>query len=169
MQYWTNVFTLLLDGRVINFIPRTVEELLTSSFQEDGKLSLSCRRQLKQQRDARGAGISVKYLDQRVDNLCDTDDESVDAVISLLAVEKMKEIGIDWKMSIREAARVLKKGGRFIFVEKTTIGDSEELYLDTLMSLQTVEVKQSDEPTQQETVKSPVFELIGELMCEILF
>lgn len=154
---------------MINFIPRTVEELLTSSYQEDGKISLSCRRQLKQQRDARGTGINVRYLDQRVDNLCDTEDESVDAVVSLLAADKMRELGIDWKKSIQETARVLKKGGRFLFVEKTVIGDDEE-YLDTVMSLQTVDTRQGGENKEQETVdKTPVFELIGTSFCFTLF
>ena len=150
-----------IDARVINFIPRTVEELITSSLEEDGKLSLSCRRQLKQQRDARGSGMTVRYLDQRADNLCDTEDESVDAVVSLLAADKMRELGIDWKKSIQETARVLKKGGRFLFVEKTVIGEKEEEYLDTLMSLQTAETKQGDESKEPEAVKAPVFELIG--------
>jgi len=105
--------------------------------------------------------MTVRYLDQRADNLCDTEDESVDAVVSLLAADKMRELGIDWKKSIQETARVLKKGGRFLFVEKTVIGEKEEEYLDTLMSLQTAETKQGDESKEPEAVKAPVFELIG--------
>ena len=131
---------------------------------------MSCRRQLKQQRDARGTGISVRYLDQRADNLCETEDESVDAVVSLLAADKLRELGIDWKKSIQEAARVLKKGGRFLFVEKTVIGDNDEEYLDTLMSLQTVEPRQSSSEAGEEdnnSAKSPVFELVGKSLFDI--
>jgi len=36
------------DGRVINFVPRTVREIITSSAEKEGGLTVSCERQLKQ-------------------------------------------------------------------------------------------------------------------------
>lgn len=118
-------------------------------------------------RDSRGTGVNVRYVDQRADNLCDTEDESVDVVVSLLAADKMKGLGIDWKKSIQETARVLKPGGRFLFVEKTVLGENEEEYIDTVMSLQVVEKKQGDGKSTQESqnVKAPIFELIGTCWC----
>ena len=51
----------------------------------------------------------------------------------------MRDNGQDWKRGIDEAARVLKPGGRFLFVESTTIegedGDAGESYLDYLVGL----------------------------------
>lgn len=60
---------------------------------------------------------------------------------------------MDWigKKSIDEAARVLKKGGRFIFVEQTTI--EGESYLEALAS-----VADGDEGDEE---RYPVFELVG--------
>lgn len=142
------------DGRAVNFVPRTVEEIITSSAEADGELTISCRRQLKQQRERRGTGAIIRYIDQPCDNLKDTKDESVDAVISLQAAQRMKDNGQDWKKSIREAARVLKPGGRFLFVEQTEL-DGEK-YIDVLASIADGELDEDGNPSTY-----PVFELVG--------
>lgn len=142
------------DGRVVNFVPRSVEEIITSSAEADGELTISCRRQLKQQRDRRGTGSIIRYVDQRCDDLKDTKDASVDVVISLQAAQRMKDNGQDWKKSICEASRVLKPGGRFLFVEQTEI-DGEK-FLDAIAAV-------ADGETDEEgnVVTYPVFELVG--------
>lgn len=150
------------DARAVTFVPRTADELITSSSDQSGELSISCRRQLKQQRERRGAGAVIQYIDQRADDLSETKDESVDVVISLQAAEKMRENGLDWKSSVREAARVLKPGGRFIFVEQTEIeGDK---YLDVIASVATSRLNPStegEEEDAQEEETYPTFELVG--------
>jgi SAM-dependent methyltransferase len=123
------------DGRAVTFVPRTVQELITSTVQPDGVLPVSTRRQLKQQQERRRAA-RVSYVDQRADDLKDTKDESVNVVISLQAAARMVENGLDWKKSIREAARVLKPGGRFLFVEQSELGG--ESYLSYVQSLYNV-------------------------------
>lgn len=151
------------DGRVVNFVPRTVEELFTSSLEKDGVLSLSANRALKQQRERRGSGITIRYVDQPADNLKEMKDGSVDVVVSLLAADKMRENGFDWKKSIKEAARVLKPGGRFLFVEKTEIEGVD--YLEYMMDLSSYsdEEDKSNSKTEdiEEDVKRTIFELIG--------
>jgi SAM-dependent methyltransferase len=57
----------------------------------------------------------------------------VDVVVSLQAAQRMHDNGLDWKQSIQEAARVLKPGGRFLFVESSTVNG--ESYLDYLIGL----------------------------------
>lgn len=99
------------DGRAVTFIPRTVRELITSSNEADGQVKVGVKRQLKQQQERRKAA-TVTYADQRADDLTETADESVDVVISLQSAAKMMENGLDWKKSVREAARVLKPGDR---------------------------------------------------------
>ena len=123
------------DGRPVTFLPRTIREIITSSAEKDGKLTLSARRQLKQQQERRQAA-KVTYVDQRSDDLTEVKDESVDVVISLQAAARMLENGLDWKKSIREAARVLKPGGRFLFVEQTELnGESYLEYVEQLYTL----------------------------------
>lgn len=150
------------DARLVTFVPRFVDELITSSAETSGELSVSCRRQLKQQRERRGTGAVIRYTDQRADDLSETKDESVDVVISLQAADKMRENGLDWKSSIREAARVLKPGGKFIFVEKTEI--EGEKYLDVIARVATSkvgeEIDETDE-TDDEDKFYPTFELVG--------
>lgn len=153
------------DARAVTFVPRSVDELVTSSPELSGELSVSCKRQLKQQRERRGTGAVIRYTDQRADDLSETKDESVDVVISLQAADKMRENGLDWKSSVREAARVLKPGGRFIFVEKTEIeGDK---YLDIIASVATsrltAETKEevNDDEAEEKQETYPTFELIG--------
>jgi len=108
------------DGRPMTFIPRTIEEVITSTLEYDGILPVSIRRQLKQQEKSRGAAF-VSLVDQRADDLKETEDESVDVVLSLQAAAKMREKGLDWKKGVQEAARVLKPGGRFLCVEQTSL------------------------------------------------
>lgn len=147
------------DGRIVNFVPNTVEEILTSSSSEDGELSISAQRALKQQRERRtsgplGQGANVRYLNQRADNLKDTKDSSVDCVVSLQAAQVMKDNGQDWKRSILEAGRVLKPGGRFIFVEQTEI-DGEK-YIDALAN-----AADGNQNENGELETYPMFELVG--------
>ena len=122
------------DGRAVNFIPRTIREFITSSAEKDGTLTVSARRQLKQQVQRRQAAV-VRYCDQAADNLVEVEDESVDVVLSLQAAARMMENGQDWKKSVRESARVLKPGGRLIFVEQTELNG--EIYVDYLNNLYT--------------------------------
>ena len=123
-------------------------------------MDISVGRQLKQQAERRSGSAKITYVDQRADDLKDTPDNSVDVVISLQAAAKMEENGLDWKKSIDEAGRVLKTGGRFLFVEQTTIGD--ESYLDQVASVR-LPMKESSETSNAEEEEDtyPVFELIG--------
>jgi ubiquinone/menaquinone biosynthesis C-methylase UbiE len=145
------------DGRGITFVPRTIEKLITSTVEPDGMLPLSVRRQLLQQEKTRNPDSRVvKLTDQRADDLKETPDESVDIVISLAACARMIETGLDWKKSVQESARVLKPGGRLLFVEQNDLqGDS---YLDYLanLSLQTV-----SEDGDGDDELFPVFEPLG--------
>ena len=147
------------DGRIVNFVPNTIEEILTSSASADGELSISAQRALKQQRERRtsgplGQGATVRYLNQPADNLKDLKDNSVDCVVSLQAAQVMKDNGQDWKRSILEGGRVLKPGGRFIFVEQTEI-DGEK-YVDAL-----AKAADGNENEEGELETYPMFELVG--------
>jgi len=156
------------DGRAVNFIPRTIQKLITSSAEEDGKLTVSTRRQLRQQQERRQAGI-VEYVDQPADNLFAVEDESVDVVISLTAAQRMKDSNQSWKKSVQEAARVLKPGGRFLFVEQIDIGG--ESYLDYVRNLYTAiqpategeeeQDQEQDADTEKELETFPVFDDVG--------
>ena len=143
------------DGRAVQFIPRTIRELITSSVEADGVLQISTRRQLKQQKERRTSSAKVTYVDQRADDLKETPDNSVDVVISLQAAAKMDENGLDWKKSVQEAARVLKTGGRLLFVEQTTIGGVN--YLDYAASLTPI----LDDGAEEEAERAPMFEVVG--------
>lgn len=123
------------DGRIVTFVPLTIREIITSSLEKDGILSVAARRRLKQSQQRRNAA-TVKYVDQPADDLNEIADESVDAVVCLQAAQKMHNNGLDWKKSVREAARVLKPGGRFLFVENTEInGESFLEYVEGLYSI----------------------------------
>eukprot|EP00568_Trieres_chinensis_P011274 CAMPEP_0183299756 /NCGR_PEP_ID=MMETSP0160_2-20130417/6396_1 /TAXON_ID=2839 ORGANISM="Odontella Sinensis, Strain Grunow 1884" /NCGR_SAMPLE_ID=MMETSP0160_2 /ASSEMBLY_ACC=CAM_ASM_000250 /LENGTH=331 /DNA_ID=CAMNT_0025462057 /DNA_START=66 /DNA_END=1061 /DNA_ORIENTATION=- len=158
------------DGRAVTFIPKTIRELITSSAEPDGKLSVGARRQLKQQQERRKAA-TIRYFDQPCDDLNETDDESVDIVISLQAAQRMVENGQDWKKSVREAARVLKPGGRLLFVEQSQLdGESYLEYVGNLLSFKDEDESEagSSEAAQEESDGSeteedanPVFECIG--------
>mmetsp|Transcript_11470 Transcript_11470/g.26597 ORF Transcript_11470/g.26597 Transcript_11470/m.26597 type:complete len:318 (+) Transcript_11470:162-1115(+) len=148
------------DGRPVTFIPRTIETLMTSTVEPDGILPVAVRRQLKQQEKNRGAAV-VSLVDQRADDLKETDDESVDVVLSLQAAAKMKEKGLDWKKGVQEAARVLKPGGRFLCVEQSTLDG--ESYLEYVGNLGTVVVTKEDEGEVDDTLSEayPTFECMG--------
>lgn len=127
------------DGRIVNFVPRTIRKIITSSAEsksvDNGALTVSCERQLKQQAERRNTA-SIELSNQPADNLKDTQDASVDVVISLQAAQRMYENGLDFKQSIKEAGRVLKPGGRFLFVESVEVGG--ESYLDYVMEMSSV-------------------------------
>ncbi|GAX10846.1 hypothetical protein FisN_31Hh053 [Fistulifera solaris] len=140
------------DGRIVTFVPRTIREIITSSLEKDGQLTVAQRRQLQQTQDRRNAGL-VTFVDQRADDLCETPDDSIDVVVSLQSAEKMLENGLDWKKSIREAARVLKPGGRFLFVERTEVNG--ENYLEYVENLYSVSGETPDDG------RPPIFEEVG--------
>ena len=148
------------DGRPVNFVPRTIETLITSTVEADGILPVNVERQLKQQEKSRGAG-KVSIVNQRADDLVEVENESVDVVLSLQAAAKMKENGLNWKKSVQEAARVLKPGGRFLFVEQSTLDG--ESYLDYVGNLGTAVVTNSEDGDEKEEVSDvyPVFECLG--------
>jgi len=178
------------DGRIVNFVPRTVREIITSSAEnpdspEGGGLTVSCSRQLKQQAERRGAGALMTYSNQRADDLSETPSSSIDIVVSLQSAQRMKDNGLDWKKSIREAGRVLKPGGRFLFCEAVDVGGDS--YLDFVNSLSdfsmenktgdddeegsevtetvdTVEEEDSDDvdvDVDSPPAKSPIFQEVG--------
>jgi SAM-dependent methyltransferase len=141
------------DGRAVTFIPKTIEELITSTVEPDGVLPVTVRRQLAQQKQGRVFSAKITYADQRADDLKETEDESVDVVISLQAAARMIEKGLDWKKSVQEAARVLKPGGRLLFVEQPDLDG--ESYLDYLANLCTPSGDEDDDEL------FPVFEPVG--------
>lgn len=158
------------DGRAVTFVPRTIETLITSTVEPDGILPVNVRRQLSQQQQSRKGGASVDFVDQRADNLSETPDESVDVVISLQAAGRMQETGLDWKKSVQEAARVLKPGGRFLFVEQSKLDGVS--YLEYVGNLGAYDMEamledeedaddeeEDDDDTEAEL--SPTFECIG--------
>jgi SAM-dependent methyltransferase len=143
------------DGRAVTFVPRTIRDFWTSSPDATGELNISVQRQLKQAAERRGTGVNVQYMDQRADDLKLVANDSVDVVLSLQAAAKMKENGLDWKKSIREAARVLKPGGRLLFVEQTEIdGESYIEYAQGLMSI----TSGDDDLPVKEDERFPIFE-----------
>lgn len=143
------------DGRAVTFVPRTIDEFITSTVEPDGILPLGVQRQLTQQQQTRNAAV-VTFRDQRADDLKETPDESVDIVISLQAAARMTETGLDWKKSVQEAGRVLKPGGRFLFVEQTDLnGESYLDYVDNL-GLETDDGEDNDGEE-----RFPVFEEVG--------
>ena len=150
------------DGRPVTFIPRTIETLITSTVEPDGILPVSVQRQLKQQEKSRGAAI-VSIVDQRADDLKETDDESVDVVLSLQAAAKMREKGLDWKKGVQEAARVLKPGGRFLCVEQTTLdGQSYLEYVSNVGTVALIENNENEgEGDDNMSEAYPTFECMG--------
>jgi len=124
------------DGRIVNFVPRTIRKIITSSAEpksnDNGALTVSCERQLKQQAERRNTA-AIQFSNQPADDLRDTPDASVDVVVSFQAAQRMHENGLDFKQSIKEAGRVLKPGGRFLFVESAEVGG--ESYLDYVMGM----------------------------------
>lgn len=144
------------DGRAVTFIPRTIDTLITSTVEADGILPVAIERQLKQQEKIRNAG-NVEIVDQRADDLKEVEDESVDIVLSLAACERMIENGLDWKKSVQEAARVLKPGGRLLFVEPPELDGVS--YLDYLANLSIQAVPTEGAEPDEEPMN--VFEPLG--------
>mmetsp|Transcript_2601 Transcript_2601/g.4428 ORF Transcript_2601/g.4428 Transcript_2601/m.4428 type:complete len:332 (-) Transcript_2601:802-1797(-) len=130
------------DGRIVNFVPRTIRRIITSSAEplsstnsdsnDERPLTVSCERQLTQQAERRNTA-AIQFSNQPADNLKDTPDASVDVVVSFQAAQRMYENGLDFKKSIREAGRVLKPGGRFLFVESAEVGG--ESYLECVKGM----------------------------------
>lgn len=120
------------DGRAVTFIPRTIRQFHTSSVELDGTVSIGIQRALQQALQSRNIldeTMQLQFYDvQRADNLTMILDSTIDVVISMQSAEKMQTNGLDWRRSVQEAVRVLKPGGRFLFVEQTDIGS--ENYLD---------------------------------------
>lgn len=141
------------DGRAVTFIPRTITTLITSSADADGKITVGATRQLKQNQETRRA-CKVQIVDQYADDLVETNDESVDVVVSYLCAQRLADNGRDWKASIREAARVLKPGGRLLWVEQTELPGGDYLqYLENLYTQSNVEkptVTEGDEASSEE-------------------
>ncbi|GKY93145.1 hypothetical protein MPSEU_000282500 [Mayamaea pseudoterrestris] len=145
------------DGRAITFLPRTMREFITSSVDVEGVIGVSTRRQLQQQKERRGTDIKLNILDQRADDLNQVENDSVDIVISLQAAAKLRENGMDWKKSVREAARVLKPGGRLLFCEQTEIDG--ESYLEYAQSLTKVNDDDDDATIPENADEQfPIFE-----------
>jgi SAM-dependent methyltransferase len=157
------------DGRAVSYIPKTIREFITSSAEPDGIMTVATRRQVKLQQQRRDAatGIAVTSVDQAADDLSETATESVDVVYSLQCAARLQENGRDWKRSVREAARVLKPGGRFLFVEQTTLGDESYLeYIQLLLSSNDPEDESLDESggaveEASEETRLPVFSEVG--------
>ena len=122
------------DGRLVTFVPRTIRQIITSSAEKDGTISVGARRQLKKNEEIRKCA-KVKIVEQPADDLFEVEDNSVDVVISLQCAQRMVDNGRDWKKGVREACRVLKPGGRLLWVEQTTLNG--ESYLDYLENLYT--------------------------------
>jgi SAM-dependent methyltransferase len=134
-------------------VPRTIREIITSSAEKDGVLTVTARRRLKQSQERRKAAV-VKYVDQRADDLKEISDETIDIVVSLQIAQKMQNNGLDWKRSVREAARVLKPGGRFLFVENTEISGENFLnYVQQLTSFRDDFIENDEAP------ENPIFEV----------
>ena len=120
------------DGRLVTFVPRTIRQIITSSAEKDGTITVGARRQLKKNEEIRKCA-KVKIIDQPADDLFEVEDNSVDVVISLQCAQRMIDNGKDWKKAVREACRVLKPGGRLLWVEQTTLnGESYLSYLENL-------------------------------------
>ena len=95
---------------------------------------MGARRQLKKNEDIRRCA-KVKIVDQPADDLFEVEDNSVDVVVSLQCAQRMIDNGKDWKKAVREACRVLKPGGRLLWVEQTTLnGESYLTYLENLFT-----------------------------------
>ena len=148
------------DGRAVTFVPRTIREFITSSPTASGVVELGAQRQLKQSAERRQSGVKLMLHNQRADDLTLTADESVDVVISLQAVELMVENDLEWKRSIQEAARVLKPGGRLLWVEPNTV--QGESYIEYIENLVLEEGQPGDDDTADDTDEYlPVFDDVG--------
>jgi SAM-dependent methyltransferase len=150
------------DGRAITFIPRTIRQFHTSSIEQDGVVSIGIQRALQQALKSRNIldeSMQIQFYDnQRADNLTMIPDNTIDAVISMQSADKMVTNGLDWKRSIQEAIRVLKPGGRLLFVEPTDIGKDNYLdYVGTFASNTTT----TDTEIDEEEERFPMLDCVG--------
>jgi SAM-dependent methyltransferase len=155
------------DGRIVSFVPRTIRQIITSSAEVDGTIPIGARRQLKKNEEIRRCA-KVKIIDQPADNLFDVEDNSVDIVISMQCAQRMIDNGRDWKKSVREACRVLKPGGRLLWIEQTTLnGENFATYLENLYTQTSIDNSKSTttdatpEGTEATPTLYPTFEDIG--------
>ena len=71
-------------------------------------------------------------------------------MVMFQSVQRMVENGVNWKMAIREGGRVLKPGGRFLFVECAEVGDGES-FLEEVMRYceMPLMMEEGDDETEQ--------------------
>ena len=85
------------DGRIVNFVPRTIRKIITSSAEskstDNGALTVSCERQLNQMAERRNTA-AIQFSNQPADDLSETPDASVDVVVSFQAAQRMHENGL---------------------------------------------------------------------------
>lgn len=153
------------DGRAITFIPRTIRQFYTSSIEQDGMVSIGIQRALQQALKSRNIleeSMQIQFYDnQRADNLTMIPDNTIDAVISMQSADKLVTNGLDWKRSIQEAIRVLKPGGRFLFVEPTEIGQDNYLdYIGSFASNTTTTTATTDMEIDEEE-RFPMLDCVG--------
>ncbi|KAL7557541.1 hypothetical protein ACA910_006415 [Epithemia clementina (nom. ined.)] len=158
------------DGRAVTFLPRTIRQLVTSSLKSGEATPIGVQRQLKQSAERRQIveKLDIQNRNQAADDLRETPDESVDVVISLQAVDRMVENGLNWKQSVVEAARVLKPGGRLLWVEPTMVqGESYVEYVESLIVVPDDDEDDEEDDDEDDDKKDndeeylPVFDDVG--------
>lgn len=154
------------DGRAVTFIPKTIRQFHTSSVELDGVVSIGIQRALQQALQSRNildSSMQLQFYDaQRADNLTMIPNDTIDVVISMQSAEKMQSNGLDWKRSVQEAIRVLKPGGRFLFVEQTDIGSENYLdYVGSYASNSTSMVLEQQGKVEKVEERFPMLDCVG--------
>jgi len=72
----------------------------------------------------------------------------------------MSENGLDWKRAIQEAGRVLRPGGRFLFVESADVGG--ESYLEEIMKLSDGSMFVDDEEEGEDMTEESTDDEVGD-------
>ncbi len=115
-----------IDPRVFYYVPKTLRKVLCHpTFDKDDKVvDFRARRQIKQAIERRGGmeSLDIEFLEKEMPldysrAFSVVDDESVDVVLCVTALEDTPD-DFDLKAMSMEIGRVLKPGGRFIFVER---------------------------------------------------